>query len=134
MTTITYGYLELEYLVYPYLSSVVGESFNAQTSQQIISGNAIRSQAQRLITEFLQNFGAQFDQKIASSSNVRAQTTQQITAVTPIRSQQNSKIFDSQSILGQFNRLVGTSKITLSEFLAARSLIRYVVATLSMII
>jgi hypothetical protein len=117
MTTITYGYLELEYLVYPYGAAVVGESFNAQTNQQIISSNAVRSQTSQLITGFLRNFGAQTDQEIVSSTTVRAQTTQQITNVTPIRSQFEARRLDDFPILSEVDRiLTGASKLTRSEF------------------
>jgi len=117
MTTITYGYLELEYLVYPYGAAVVGESFNAQTNRQIVSSNAVRSQTSRLITGFLNAFGAQTDQRILSASTVKAQTTQQIAAVTPIRSQFEARKLDSFPIKSEVDRiLTGASKLTRSEF------------------
>jgi hypothetical protein len=117
MTTVTYGYLDLPYLVYPYGTSIVTEINNAQMTLKIAAAANIRAQQLGKIENFPGGFKAQFSAKINSSSVIRDQFNRQIASSSTVRSQQLRLITGTQpSINEQFDRKISALQTIKEQF------------------
>lgn len=118
MPTITeYGYLELPYMVWPYLTGVVTHAVLSQSTMVINSDHEVRSEINQQIVDSLHDVQAEVDQKIADFLHtVLSETERRIDSDHDVRSEIDRKIADFlHDVQSQVDLLIGSTHAIQSE-------------------